>query len=785
MRLLFYDKLVFVMLILAFSFATAAEAQTVTAPSPSINVQSGNGTTQTQVTLPGVPGIGGAKPPSPEAQPSSGTQSTQGTQPGQTTAPGAKPEQGTQPAQPPSTAQKVDDLALPGTTVIKADHILYDQDQVIATGHVSLIYDQRTTVQCETMKYNTETGWVESDDDILLFAEGEKMIGHHFRYNVDTQQGSLDTVQGQTKNIYANGAPIRGTLFYNAKGIEIDHNVLLFKGVDSSTCDYPWGTKHYHIAAEEIKVIPGDKMVISHGRLWLGKIPLYHVSKMVIDLHPQVYHRQSYMPQFGYDQIDGFFMKNTLNYLAGRNMYGNLLVDLYQKTGVGLGIEHQYTIGKRGSGHLSLYNQVSTGAQAFTRQQIVTNDNYNFGNGLTFNGNFNLFRFRVPPIVSPDTIGTQAALNKQAPNYSWNLTETSNATSGFSNTQNVQYHQSQNFGNNLSMSLDESFYKSMAGNVQNQSFHNLTSFSKQFNTFTASLGFEKTDTSVGGSGFINRTPEVNLTSNSLKFQPWNLDIPYQVSMAYGSYFQSFNGLQATRWDFQVNVPQYDVELGHGLKYTSSSLYRQDFYNTNGFYPTQIWQARYILGNESQLSEALSDHVAAVMDYRSQSHIGFDPLVYDAVAPFRTLAGEVAFYNKDYWRLDIGTAYDYKNHFYQQLVTRVDLKPVNGWELHFDGMYDPNLHQWQNLISQADLWVIKDDVRIQYWSSYSLINGQVGYQDIALYKEWHDWEGRLIYRWENQQVMLLFNLKAFPEQQVQLGINPLLNLDPASAQFEVH
>jgi len=35
-----------------------------------------------------------------------------------------------------------------------------------------------------------------------------------------------------------------------------------------------------------------------------------------------------------------------------------------------------------------------------------------------------------------------------------------------------------------------------------------------------------------------------------------------------------------------------------------------------------------------------------------------------------LGGELSVYNKDFWRINLGTSYDYKHRFYQQLVTRL-------------------------------------------------------------------------------------------------------------------
>ncbi len=665
-------------------------------------------------------------------------------------------------------------------TTIKADHLFYDKERVFAKGHVQLTYGD-TRILSDAITYDPKTGLLESAGQVMMERDGERMTGSHFWYNVVTRKGAFSLISGRTKNIYLEGQPIRGEMYYKGKSINIDNNVLLFKEVDLSTCDFPWDKKHYHIQAQEIKVIPGDKMVISHGRLWIGKTPLWHVAKLVIDLHPRPAHRQSYVPHFGYNKIDGFFVKTATNYEAFKDNYGTVLADYYQKTGFATGLEHSFPLGNRGDTHFSVYHQNGRGFQNFTREQLAASTQYDFGGGLKLSARGNLYRYRVPPIISPDTFGTQASLTKQSKHYSWSLTEFNNTTSGFSNSQVIQYHHLQDFGNNFHLDLSEDYYKTVQGLTTSSTFHNLTAFTKKFDGWSADLFYEKTDTGLFRGGFIDRTPEITLRTDNAKIKP--LKLPYQASMSFGNYFESFRNLTANRWDFQFNVPQYTQDLSKNFHVTTSALYRQDFYDTGAFYPTRSFHARYILGDQTQLSTNLGNHFSALIDYRSQSDIGFDPLIYDTVVPVRALSGEFSVYDKDIWKLNMGTSYDYRNRFYQQLVTRLDLHPRKEWFFHLDSNYDPNFRKWQNLIAQADFRPFHD-IRVQYWSSFSLQNGQVGYQDIALYKEWHDWEGRLVYRWHQQEVFLFFNLKAFPEQQVQLGINPILNTDPAYGLFEL-
>lgn len=669
------------------------------------------------------------------------------------------------------------------TAILRAGTITYDKTRVVAQGNVVFIYEEMT-MKTEKLTYNPETGDVQSDGPVDFHRPGEDMHGLAMTYNVKTGNGLLMTAKGKTNNIYVQGQPIKGFLFFSGQSLEMKNGAYVFIHTTATTCDFPEGKQHYHITAERIDVYPGDKMIISHGRLWLGNLPLYRVAKLVIDLRPHIRHRHSYIPSLGYDQVDGFFIKTAFDYMATEDSDGELLVDYYQKTGLAAGIRQEFPIGTRGSGELDLYQQNGTGLQHFTREQDSFNFRYNFGKGLSATGNINLFRFNVPPVVSPDNITEYFALNKQYKGGTWSLTENGDSTTGYVNSQTVQYHINQNVGGGVDLDLTENYLRDIEGGVTDSTLHNLTNLMKQFNGWTLNLYYEKTDSSLFSGGFVNRLPQLALKSDTFEFMP--LKLPYQINMTVSDYYESLEKINAIAYDFQLNVPQHVYNLSNNLKLTESGLYQQDFYDTGDYYPTQQYSARYLLGDDTQISTALANHFDALIDYRSQSNIGFDPLVFDTFPPFRTLSAEFAFHAGDIFRIDIGSAYDYKNRFYQQLVTRIDFRPKKKWEFHIDAFYDPNLHQWDDAILQADLWPIKETelngVRLQYWADYNVPTGKLGYEDIALTKEWHDWEARLIYEWQQQQIFLLFNLKAFPEQQVQLGINPVYYVPGASQYF---
>jgi lipopolysaccharide export system protein LptA len=660
-----------------------------------------------------------------------------------------------------------------------ANQITYEDGKVIAKGNVIFI-DQDITMKTCVLIYDVNSGIVQSEGPVVFEQAGSTMNGASLAYNVKTGEADILTASGQIKNLYIQGEPLHGILFFTAESIQMEKGAVFLHNTNVTTCDFPEGQKHYHISAKRVEVYPGDKMIIFHGRLWIGKTPLWEVGKIVIDLHPHP-KRQSYFPRFGYDSADGVFIRTVTDFLAYDSNYGAILLDYYQKTGLAAGIVEPIPLGTRGGGELHLYHQNSNNFQHVTRDQDTLNLNYNFGS-LSATASFSFFRYTVPPISSPDNISANFGLSRGSSHYSWSITGSSNITTGYTNSQNLQYHRSQDFGRGLTLDFTENYIRTNLAGISNDTLHNLTILSQKFAGWTASFIYEKTDSTLFDAGFLNRTPELDLKSDLFTFEP--LHLPYQISMSFADDYESFQKLKALHYDFQLVIPPQTYKLGKDFTIQESALYQQDFYDTGNFYPTQRFQARYLLGDETRLSASIADHFDAMADYRSQSNIGFDPFVFDAFPPFRTLSFELSAHNQDFWRVDIGSAYDFKNKFYQQLVARIDLRPQKDWYFHLDGFYDPNLKHWNDVIFLADFWIIPESltngVRLQYWADYNVPSRKIGYEDIALYKEWHDFEARLIYTWQQRQIFLFFNLKAFPEQQVVLGINPIFTVPGANA-----
>ena len=663
-----------------------------------------------------------------------------------------------------------------GMAQVTADRIWYRKPYVAANGHVVFMY-QGLIVKTPVLIYNFKTGVVRTEHGVIFQQPGEITHGKRLVYNLKTRSGEIFSAAGKTSNIWFQGEKIHGFLFYKAEKITIKKGVISLAKAQATTCDFPWGKKHYRFSGEKIKVIPGDKMVITNGRLWIGNFPLLERKRIVISLKPHP-KRQSYFPTFGYDQIDGVFIKTVTNYTVFAHNSGDFLFDYYQKTGLALGVDQSIQLGRKGDVSLNILQQNGTNFQHYTREQDSGNFHYNFGS-LQAQGSFSLFRFNVPPIVSPENITFSGGLSRQSKNYSWNLSDNSNFTSGISNSQTISYHRLQNFGDQLTLNFTENYFHSVQSGIGDSTLHNLTQITKQFKDLTVNLIYEKTNSTLSNGGFLNQLPALTIQSTNLNFKP--LSLPYQMTLTYGRYFESFNSLAADRLDFLLNIPQKTYPLGHSLQLMTAGLYQQDFYDTGDFYPTQRYSARYILGGEAQMSAHLWNHFDALLDYRSQSDIGYDPLIFDIVQPYKMLSAEFSLHDKNLWRIDVGSAYDYKNKFYQELVARLQLHPKKNWYFHFDGYYDPNLKRWDSFIVNADFWplpkTLLNGIRLQYWADFNLPTGQLGYQDIAITKNWHDWIGQIIYRWHMREVLLSFSLKAFPQQSVQMGFNPIIESNP--------
>lgn len=657
---------------------------------------------------------------------------------------------------------------------ITAGSITFNEESFIAKGNVVAIYKD-LVINSDTLEGENASHLVRATGNVTLEQAGEKTYGEELVYNTQDRTGFMVEPNGRTKNIYLGDRPIKGELFYKGGLVKWEPDLFELLSTTITTCDFPEGKKHYQITGKKVEVYPGDVMIIYHATLFLGKYKIWTIPKYVINLRPERRKKQPH-PEAGYNKTDGFFIKTRNPYYFNRGSYGDFLLNWAQKRGFSEGVDHYYN-GRRGEGQLFVFKQNSQAA-GVKRERFATFNRYNFGEGINASMGFSLYQDRVPPFEAPPVMSSSLSVSKQSSYYNSSLGMNFN-TFGFENKSvSLNFQHGVRFRKDLRGDFQATYFSNSSPASRTTSLLTKTGFIHTGTDLTTELIFEKSETSPKAV-FVERIPEVTFRT-PVRTDRW-FNIPYQMQLAIGRFLETDTLRTVERTDFLFTSPYKIWELTPHTWLNTYFQYKQDMYMTHDI-PTRDLHARYMLSSNLLMREQLFNHMELQTGFRIQAPNGYNPLQFDNLNKFKLLSGELSVFNKDSWRVNVGTAYDLDNKFYQSLIGRLDLRPRKDWRFHIDGTYDINQRRIQNVVGYSDV-LIRKDLRFQQWMSYDFGQKKITYQDYALIKDYHDWTMSLIYRGSRQEFFIHATLKAFPDEGVGVGLSPDGPiLDPALQQF---
>jgi hypothetical protein len=118
-----------------------------------------------------------------------------------------------------------------------------------------------------------------------------------------------------------------------------------------TTCDYD--DPHYTIAFRRLTVVPGKRVILRNARLRFGNRTVLGLPYLALPITDRPL-RYSYLPQFGQNAEEGYFVKFAQGYALRNTLPGLARLDLMSKKGIGVGTDNEYDFGAA-AGALSLY----------------------------------------------------------------------------------------------------------------------------------------------------------------------------------------------------------------------------------------------------------------------------------------------------------------------------------------------------------------------------------------------------------------------------------------------
>lgn len=648
----------------------------------------------------------------------------------------------------------------PEAVFIQAERLERRNGLTIATGNVTVELEG-LRLDCQRLVYDPVRGIVTAERECLFswgdsFAASDSLI-----LNVNTKEATLTQAAGKSSDLSVGSKNFEGnlyfwadTLHYRSDRVELERAVL-------TTCDAEPNSLHYQINSEEVTLYPNDKAVAKNTSFTIQGNQLYTLPTVVVPLTQQETRRGTYFPSIGYNSLDGAFLRNAFAYSFNRGNYGTVNFDLYQRSGIGYGLEHFFDLGEAGSGNIYYYTQQGRQAER-NRFELRANGNFRIDEftrlGLSYNANQFEFPGQVSPINISSAVNVSRYTEKSALQVGANF-----ARSGDNDNRNYRFYYDLELSDRWSLLTRADFARSSTAITQTNRYHYLGSLRHRGDLFEGDLSYERS----GGQQtyFLNREPEL-----SFRVFPFKVGaIPFTAGASFGVLEESPSLFKTQRYRFDLRIPDQIIATDFGNFHAGAGL-RQQLYGSG--------QEQYVLGTRVGWTHDIADHMLWRVDYNWQEAAGFTPFQHDLAFGYQVMSGGVELYSEDDFRLSASGAYDLNSSRPYDIITRMDVNPLPGWEITAAANLDPNSGTWRSVDSGVTA-KLSPGVSLTHWSLYDLVNGRLTYQNFSVNYEDHDWIGSLTYRGVQNEIFFQMSLKAFPLRPVKIGPDPSLPILPSN------
>jgi len=174
---------------------------------------------------------------------------------------------------------------------------------------------------------------------------GEQFLGgENLLYNFKEDKGKLSFIKGSSLLDQSGN-----TLFFKAKEARISKDIIKLYQATITTCDLH--LPHYRIEAREVEIYLEEEIIVKNATFYIGDIPLFWVPFFKRFFRKE---NRPFVPQFGYEDFSGWFVKGNYYFPLPPNYGGILHLDYREKKGSGYGLDFSYTA-KKDKGSIETY----------------------------------------------------------------------------------------------------------------------------------------------------------------------------------------------------------------------------------------------------------------------------------------------------------------------------------------------------------------------------------------------------------------------------------------------
>ncbi|MEW6282360.1 MAG: hypothetical protein AB1758_27380, partial [Candidatus Eremiobacterota bacterium] len=438
---------------------------------------------------------------------------------------------------------------------LEADRVDSRESKVVASGHVRIDI-AGVRLHCEYLEYDHRTGQLKARGDCVFYWEDNFLACERIDFNTRSRRARMEQVAGQARDFLLDSRNLESDIFFWAEQVDWSEERIELEKAILTTCNLPPGREDFSIDAEKIEILPRSRMVVSGAGLNIGDTTVYGVPTIDLSLTSEAPQRiQSFFPVFGHNGVDGLFLRNSFDYSLGDRDYGTILLDLYQRSGIGGGLKHHYSLGTIGEGDLYVYQvkgQQSNRERFQVRSTTVLRPDDESELKVAYRDN----RFELPGFVAPVNENAQIRFSRSTDTHDLQVLGNYNRLGDNNNTVWRLFYQLR-LTPELSTRWTADYYTSVTRLARRSRYHYMGSLNHVGELFDSEIALEGS----GGNAtyFLNRQPELSLRSKPIYLGP----VPIQVAGSFGDLLESPSFFRTTRGDLKFSIPDQTIELGSG------------------------------------------------------------------------------------------------------------------------------------------------------------------------------------------------------------------------------
>lgn len=570
----------------------------------------------------------------------------------------------------------------------------------VAQGNVTVRY-RGALITSDALHYDSEAAYAVFSGNVFYLDDDQELTGSSLHYDLDAGVATFD---GMDAVLYSDG--VDGPMFVRGDRVRAADGEVRIERARLTTCECTGDTPAYHFAAKELEIYPNDRIVVRSVTFYDHRVPLLYLPYLTLSLKEDT--SRFDMPQIGYSERTGWYVKLTYNYVLKSGLYGALLFDYFQKLGPGGGVRHTYVDNETGQGSVYVYgvgNEYGGADAAFAWERRWKGSPWDVRAQYAYDASVSSVGFERERLHAGAVVTRTTGTDTMSADVDYRLDTGGDVLQRLSAAAQVR----QRLGDDWYVRLDgEAFdewsrerrrrWIGYSGELQQVTpgYTLLARVERQFNPDLK----DKEKTGEPDWTHVHRFPEVTLKLRRVA----GIDVQLAAARLVES-----TGIAAGRGEANVGLATRTLRLGRIASFNWSGSARGRAYTTE--------QQQLTLQSRASVNVQIARPLSATLQYNYRDVWGETPFRFDRVSPSETLSPRLN------WRsravtASLSTSYNLLTEKWSVVTGNATVRVTPNLLVRGTGTYDLAQQTLNRVIGTLD-WRIGEDSRVRIGGSYDV------------------------------------------------------------------